>query len=224
MNTPHIRVDSEIVPNFPTEKVDVWLGLAVFSFAVVLFIGYAWPEPYDFGLFYTAKQIYLHHSPERLYDLDLQRQIEQQTYNIPTDKLTERFLPYNHLPYETFLWVPLDRLSPRQAFWAWRLVSFALLTASILVLRKMLATERSLGWLLLIALAFFPVTYCLLAGQDTFVTLAVLVFAFGLLKDKRDFLAGFVLALGLFKFQLVLPIVGIFFLRGAWRMVAGFVV
>jgi len=217
-------MDTGIARNSYTDKVDLWLGLAVFTFAVVLFIGYAWPEPYDFGLFYTAKQIYLHHTPAHLYDLDLQRQIEQQTYNIPADKLTQRFLPYNHLPYETFLWVPLDRLSAKHAFWAWRLVSLALLVATLLFFRRMLATERTLGQLLLIAFAFFPVPYCLLAGQDTFVTLAVLVFGFGLLNAKRDFPAGAVLALGLFKFQLVLPIIGIFFLRRAWKIVAGFTV
>jgi hypothetical protein len=55
------------------------------------------------------------------------------------------------------------------------------------------------------------------------VTLALFAVSLWLLKTKRNVLAGAALGLCLFKFQLVLPIIGILFLRHSWRIIVGFV-
>ena len=201
-----------------------WIVLAALNCLVLIpIIGKIWRQPHDFGLFWTAKEIYLHHSPDRMFDISLQQSIEKQSYNIPDDKLSERFLPYNHLPYEVFLWLPLDKLTPAHAFWVWRLFSVALLMGTIWIMRDTMPCERSVPRLFLTALAFFPVPYCLLAGQDTFITLALVTASAALLQRQRDFLAGAVLGVAIFKFQLILPIIGILFLLRHWRLVLGFI-
>lgn len=201
-----------------------WIALAALNCLVLVpIIGKIWRQPHDFGLFWTAKEIYLHHSPDRMFDLSLQRSIEKQAYDIPDDKLAERFLPYNHLPYEVFLWLPLDQLTPSHAFWVWRLFNIALLVGTIWTMRDTMLGEQSIARLFLVALAFFPVPYCLLAGQDTFITLALVAASAWLLQRQREFLAGAALGAAIFKFQLILPIVGILFLLRHWRLVLGFI-
>ena len=82
--------------------------------------------------------------------------------------------------------------------------------------------QRGFLDMLIVSLAFFPVPYCLLTGQDTFVTLLLFASALLFLKNDRCFWAGAALGLGVFKFQLILPIIGIFFLRRFWRLISGF--
>ncbi len=199
-----------------------WLALALFNCITVPYIGRGWPPPHDFGMFYTAAQIYLHGTPEKLYDVDVQKQVQQHIYSVPDDQLFKRVLPYNHLPYEVLLYLPLASLSANQAFWVWRLESLALLVLTVWLFAKTFLMRRKVWQLLVVSFAFFPVPFCFLTGQDTFVTLAVIAASLWLLTKEKPVLAGAVLALGLFKFQLVLPIIGIFLLRRSWRVVTGF--
>lgn len=204
------------------EDSAVWFALAALSLILILFENSIWTPPHDFGSFYVATRIYLHYGADRVYDLDLQRLLQQQTYNIPPGNLSLRFLPYNHLPYETLLWLPLDGLSTTRAFWIWRVFNIALLIGTVWLLRDTIRAGRSRTQILLITLGFYPVGYCLLAGQDTCVTFALVALSAWLLDRKRKFLAGAALGVGLFKLQLILPIVGIFFLLRHWRLVCGF--
>jgi hypothetical protein len=157
-----------------------------------------------------------------LYDLDVERQTEKQLYGIPDNQLFKRFLPYNHLPYEVVLWLPLTKLAPDYAFWIWRLESACLLLFAVWLLTKSFPMRRGTGELFIIALAFFPVPFCFLGGQDTFVTLALFAISLWLLKQNKSALAGTVLGLCLFKPQLVLPIIVIFFILRSWRILIGF--
>ena len=79
-------------------------------------------------------------------------------------------------------------------------------------------------WLtLLTILAFFPVWYCLLQGQDSILLLLLFALSFWLWRRGQDEAAGFVLALGLFRPQLVLPFVLVTFLGGRWKFIRGFI-
>ena len=59
-------------------------------------------------------------------------------------------------------------------------------------------------------------------GQDSILSTALLLAVFAALKQKRDGWAGFLLALGLYKPQLVLPLAGVFLVARRWRSVAVF--
>jgi hypothetical protein len=69
---------------------------------------------------------------------------------------------------------------------------------------------------------FLPFAVALIQGQDSFFLLTALVCSFVAMERNRDFLSGAILALGLFKFQFVLPIALLFALWKEWRVVAGF--
>lgn len=208
---------------YPRPTITLWIVLlAALNCTLIPWIGWAWLSPRDFGVFYAAAQIYLHNAPNTLYSPDVQRQTEKQLYGIPDNQLSKRFMPYNHLPYEVVLWLPLIKLSPDHAFWAWRLESACLLLFTVWLFAKAFPMRNSPGGLFIIALAFFPVPFCFLGGQDTFVTLALFTISLWLLKQKSNGLAGVVLGLCLFKPQLVLPIIGIFFLLRSRRVLVGF--
>src|SRR5205085_8319472 len=81
------------------------------------------------------------------------------------------------------------------------------------------------GWLpFALVLGFLPIAAALVQGQDSILLTFMLVAAFVLAQKKLDAAAGAITALGLFKFSIVLPLAGLFFLWGRWRFLAGFVV
>jgi Glycosyltransferase family 87 len=133
-------------------------------------------------------------------------------------------LPYVHAPFEAILFVQFARLSYVKAYLLWVAVN----TGMLLLLRAILAPHFSVirqhTWALWIfALAsFFPVFFTILEGQDSVVLL--LLYGLSLVNMKRGswFAAGCWLALGLFRFHLVLPFVAIMFLTRRWRFVLGF--
>ncbi len=200
-----------------------WILLAALNCAVIIpVLNGLWPAPHDFGDCYTGAYVYLHSPKHLLYDVDLQMATQQRLFDIPNEQLAKRFLPWNHLPYELLLYLPLMSLSYQQGFVVWIFVSLLLLGLTTWLLADLLPTKYDGKTMFFIALAFFPVTDCLLSGQDTMVTLALFAACLWLLKKNQHLLAGVALGLCLFKFQLVLPIVGVLVLRRAWKMVAGF--
>jgi hypothetical protein len=173
-------------------------------------------------MFYSAAWIYQHKPHESLYHLELQARTEQQLYGIPEARLAHRFLPYNHFPYELILFLPLVKLMPGTAAWIWRVENGALLLLSLWIFSRLVPSRNSFGRLCLVGLAFFPVPYCLLAGQDTFVTLLLMMASVALLTSRHEGWAGAVLGLGVFKFQLLVPIIGVLFLCRRFRLASGF--
>jgi hypothetical protein len=74
----------------------------------------------------------------------------------------------------------------------------------------------------LLCLGFFPVGFELVQGQDSVLLLLILIGALRLLLRGSDLGCGVVLALGLFKFHLVIPLLAILVLRKNWRAGIGF--
>jgi len=69
---------------------------------------------------------------------------------------------------------------------------------------------------------YLPFAATLMQGQDSIVLLTLLIAAMIVLDERQEFMAGLVIALGLFKFQIVLPIGFLFLLWRRWRFTAGF--
>lgn len=200
-----------------------WAFFAALNCAVIMpWLSRACLPPFDFAAFYTAAQLFHQNHAHQLYDLQLQLGIQQTQFGPEGAASLERFLPFYHLPYELLLWLPLTRLSYRAAFWVWRAENLALLVLTAWLSAKVPAVRRGFWAVFFMSLAFFPVAYCLLMGQDSLVILALFAICVWCLRDHRYFLAGAALGLGLFKLQFVLPIIGIMVLRRCWRAVAGF--
>ena len=176
----------------------------------------------DFGHFYAAALIVRGGSGERLYDYEEQRQVQRDLF--PDVDTRPEPLIFNHLAYETLLWWPLTFSPYATAAVLWTLFNLLVLVVlSIFLTRYFPAAWGALHvpWILPL-LACFPILIVLIQGQDSIVLLALYALTFILLKRDRQVLAGCILALGLFKFQLVLPFVGFFLLQRNWKFVSGF--
>jgi Glycosyltransferase family 87 len=199
---------------------------AVLTLSLVLHILTLWREKNDiaaahgdFIIFYTGSQILLDGKAESLYDLKVQKEY-QERFDI---RIRPDPLPYNHPAYELLLFLPLARLSYTSAFIVWGIVNI-FTVAGIVCLLSSTVNPGNKTLAALLCAAFFPVTATLWHGQDsilsTFLAAAVLVN----LRCGRDTLAGTVLALGLYKPQLVFPIALILAIHRRWKVILPFMV
>ena len=135
-----------------------------------------------------------------------------------------RTLPFLRPAYESLLFVPFSLLSYRSAYFTFVLLSLAGLMACYRELRPHFGDLGCIyPWLPgAMFLGFMPVTTALIQGQDSILLLLLLGASFNALHRNKPSLAGFLLAFGLFKFQIILPIVFLFALWKQWRFVKGF--
>jgi Glycosyltransferase family 87 len=173
----------------------------------------------DFRQLYTGGYMLRLGYGHQLYDYDAQKAFE--------DKLVspeEIALPINHLAYEELLFVPLSLLNFRAAYLAFLGINIALLGISFRLLLpwmdNLAAVSRSLPAAMF--LVFIPVAVALMQGQDSVLLLALLAAAAVSLDRGRELAAGIFVGLGLFKFQLVIPIALLFLVWRRWRFSAGF--
>jgi alpha-1,2-mannosyltransferase len=176
----------------------------------------------DFTIFYTAGKCVDEGRGRQLYDLETQLALQRGF--APEVKHRENALPFNHPAFEALLFVPLAGLPYLTAYLVWAVFNIALLAGLWTLLRPRLPGLNNLlpGLPLLATFAFFPVTVALLQGQDSILLLFLYGLAFSALATRRGFVAGVCLALALFKFQLVLPLVVVLLVRRQWKAVAGF--
>ena len=113
-----------------------------------------------------------------------------------------------HPPFEWLLFVPLTYLSYLPAYLVWTFLNVVMMTLSLGMLRKTFAETQRLSplFLILSVAAFAPAVRALIQGQDSVLLLLLVTLSLFLLARSRLVLAGAVLACGLFKFHLVLPL------------------
>ncbi len=97
------------------------------------------------------------------------------------------------------------------------LLNLACLFGVAVILRRHF---RNFSWLT--PFAFGPTISLLLNGQDLGILALLMALAFDRFAKEKDLQAGAILALGLFKFPLIVPLVAILAFR-YWRVLAGFV-
>lgn len=197
------------------------IAVLVFSVGIqiVLWVSNVADPGNDFRTFYTAGYMVRTGDARDLYDAELQFRLQNQLA-----APLKSALPYIHPPYEAYLDAPFSLLSYRNAYYAFLAFNLVLLGAAFWLLRPRMNNLAAIfPWLpAAIFIAFPPITIALLQGQDSILLLAILVGAGVLLDRDRPFASGAVLALGLFRFQVVLPIALLFLLWRRWRFVAGF--
>ncbi len=171
----------------------------------------------DFIIFYTGAQIINDGKSKELFKVETQNAY-QAKFDVPQ---LEWPLPFNHAPYELIPFLPLAHLSYPVAHAIWSGLNLLFL---IIMLRWLLPYVHSphsffigasvLGW--------FPTMEALRMGQDSILSTLLLLAVFVALKRRRDGWAGFLLALGLYKPQLVLPMAGAFLVGRRWTSLAAF--
>lgn len=195
------------------------LAWLLFSF-VTLAIGFiALPgaaRDYDFRAFYAAGYLALHH-PAQLFDLSAQRLAQYALIGQINPGLA-----YYHPAFEVLLYAPLALFTYRTAYISYAALNLVLLGACYFVapIPTDPFTRKFPRSLLFFA---FPAFYCIATGQDSMFFLLLLCFLWRSLDRGDDITAGVLLALGLFKFQLVVALVIFLVARRGTRLLRSFV-
>lgn len=176
----------------------------------------------DFAIFYSAGKIIASGQGQNLYDPKLQFQVQQEFASRVS--IRHAALPYNHPPFEALVFAPLARIGYLPAYLLWNLINVVILCAIPILLRSyvpILSNLPSWSWTMC-SLAFFPIFETLIQGQDSIVLLFAFVLAFVAMKKGQNFSAGCWLALGLFRFHLVLPMLALLLFRRQRKVMIGF--
>jgi hypothetical protein len=173
----------------------------------------------DFSSFYAAGQILRSGNGVHLYEYETQRMAQQQF------SFRQGPLLFNHARFETMIYAPLSLLSFRGAYFTWWACNLLLLVVTLQLMAQTFPGIRALMHYWVLALAFFvPLQIALVQGQDSVLTLFLLAACLVLLAKGRSAAAGVVLALALYKPQLVLPIFLVLAVGESLRFVFGFAV
>lgn len=211
------------MPSF-RRRLACYLGAMVILHAVVFYGQWKYIRAGlpDFTIFYTAGKILDAGRAAQLYDDDLQRAIQQPISM--TVKNGGTILPFNHPPFEALVFAPVAELPYQTAYIVWFVVDFAIIAASIALLRRhTLALAKLPFWIwLLAAVGFPPLFVALMHGQDVIWVLFCYVAAYVALSHRNDFKAGAWLGLGLCKFHLILPFIFAFLAQNRRKVLAGF--
>lgn len=166
----------------------------------------------DFPIYYSNAQMVREGKVSGLYDFAAENLFARRVTDVARP-------PNNHLPYELLLFVPLTGLQFRTAYLLWLVITLAMLAGIAAAMREF--ADFTLA--LLMILAFYPIWNCLTMGHDSILMLSLFVVSFSLWRRGREGIAGFVLALCLFRPQIALPFVLIAALARKWKFVRGFI-
>jgi len=172
----------------------------------------------DFRQSYSAAYMLRTGHGSELYDYDAQKRFQDQLVSIQPIPLL-----FVEPAYEALLFEPFSLFSFRAGYFLFVAVNVALLCGCFVLLAPWLMNLRIVYWWLpgVMLVGFLPVAVALIQGQDSILLTAALVGAFVLLSKGREFLAGLVLGLAIFKFQIVLPIVFLFLIWQHWKFLCG---
>ena len=173
----------------------------------------------DFRQLYAAGYMVRTGNGHDLYNYEAQKRFQNQL--VAQNRMA---VPFIRPAYQALFFVPLSLLSYREAYLVFLVFNICLLGFCYLLLRSRLKNLAGyFSWLpLALFLSFLPVSIALLQGQDTIILMTLLAAAMVLQRRNRDFFAGFLIGLGLFKLQVVLPIFVLFIAGRRWRFASGF--
>lgn len=209
-----------ITESKPPSRKEVQIALALmaawFLFFFILLAVSSHKYSSDFNAFYAGGRIIREGEASRLYDLGEQARIERQSLR------SEDLVVNAHPPFEALWFACLARLSFVQAYILCGVLNvlFWFLSQQLLLLHTPI--PRHFYSFLMITGLFAPFWGALRVGQTSLLVLLAFSLTLACLQRGQDFSAGIFLGLGLFKFAVVLPFAMISFLRGRWRLLAGF--
>jgi hypothetical protein len=172
----------------------------------------------DFPAFYGAARIVSDGDIADLYDVEAQTEAQADLWG-PDDP---GVLYFAYPPHVAAAYGPLASLSYPVAYALHTLLMSALVLAALALAKPLLPGLATRWWVTIAAVAsFYPMFRAVTAGQNTALTLFLIVAAWRLVDADRDVAAGLVLALLLYKPQYAIPLIGLLFLSRRWRVVVG---
>jgi hypothetical protein len=174
----------------------------------------------DFRQLYTGGYMIRTGHAKQLYNYDAQEQFEEALVPVGVHFT----LPVNHLAFEELLFVPLSGFSYRTAYWIFLAFNGALLIVChrLLRVRLRILSDRWQWFPGCLLAAFFPISRALTHGQDSIIMLTLLAGALWALGRESELTAGLLVGMGVFKFQIAIPIALLFLAWRRWRFSAGF--
>jgi hypothetical protein len=171
----------------------------------------------DFRQIYAAAQMVRAGESGQLYDPVAQERAQNKFVGV------DRIIPFIRPTYELLLFLPLTLLSYRPAYFVMLATNLLLLFFVYRLMRpRMENLARIYPWLPAAMLsAFLPIAIALLEGQDSVLLLMLFAAALSSMDKGRETLAGVLTGLGMFKFQLAIPLGLIFLLWRRWDFVKG---
>jgi len=191
-------------------EIPSWLSLGSQRFALQS----------DLRVFYTPGYMLRTGQAKDIYDFPAVRR--NQDKKVAPDNAA---VPFLHPAYEAVVFMPLSFLPYRVAYVVWAGVNFVILGLISFLLRPCLADLSGAGpkWIPpALLLGFMPVAFTIMAGQDSLFLLLILVCAYRRI-GSNELQAGILLGLGVFRFQVLLPIVALFLLWRSLKFVVGWV-
>ena len=176
---------------------------------------------FDFRQLYTAGYMVRSGYAHELYTYDTEKKFQDKL--ISPEQIA---LPFNHLAYEALLFAPFSFLSYRRAYAAFTILNLLFLGLCFRLLRPRMGNLAAVWqWLpTAMFITFLPIAAALMQGQDSILLLLLLASAWIALDQSTEWTAGLLTGLGLFKFQIVLPIAFVFLIWRRWRFLSGFTV
>lgn len=131
--------------------------------------------------------------------------------------------PFIHPAYEAILFVPFSFFGLQVAHAVWTIANIGLIVLTYQFVRPHLASLAEVRrWLPAVLLfSYLPILYVIMQGQDSLVLLALYAGAFDAMKRGKIFLAGVLVGFGVFRFQILLPLLVLFAIWRSWRFVRG---
>ena len=159
----------------------------------------------DFSIYYSAGWVARNGLTHQFYDNASHFEVQQQFAG--RVKQFRDPLPFTHPPFEAWYFAPFSFAPFTTAYVVWDVANIGLLAMATWLMRPFLEKLGKFSVIegVLVSLAFFPIFFGLLQGQDAILILFFYACTYVLLRKGRYALAGVVLALGLFKFHLVAP-------------------
>ena len=197
----------------------VMLGLQISGW--IFFLPGAMQGHCDFRHLYAAGYMARTGHRGELYDYGVEQNFQNELVSRETVAL-----PFNHLAYESLFFLCYSFLSYRWAYFFFLATNIFLLWVAIHLMSPWGGNLRSIFVWLPAALffTFLPVAAAFMQGQDSIILLSLLSGAYVLFSSGRAFSAGLLVGLGLFKFQIVIPLALLFLLWRRGRFVGGFAV
>jgi hypothetical protein len=167
----------------------------------------------DFRLYYAGAEVGLRYGWSHIYDSKL--------HHAAVAALQPVGHWYALLTPAPITWLvaPLTLVGYPAAYWVWVALSLSILVATLWYARPRQAWA---GLYLFWWAALGPLWFSAYEGQVTILVAAGLLAGWRLLETRRDFLAGAILAVALFKPHLILLLPLALLVAGRWRALAGF--
>jgi Glycosyltransferase family 87 len=160
----------------------------------------------DFPAFYAAGSLVSEGDWEHLYDADTQAEAQAALFGNDDGA----YLYFAYPPYVAALYRPLAALDYRLAYTVHTLTMMGLLVAALVLARPLIPLlEQRFEAAVTASIFFYPMMRALTGGQNTALTLFLLVAVWRGLSKDDDAMAGLAVAGLLYKPQFALPLLGL---------------